>query len=204
MSAMERELKLALESAEDHRRLCEVLPGFFEERVQENSYWDLPDGSLAGAGIMLRLRIEGPRARVTVKRAARRHEGFFEAPEDEESVTIDVAREVNAGARPFTALGGEVLGRLREELGSLEALARWGHMTNRRRRYRLPGDLVAEVDLTWFPGDVVEYEVELESDDVERARQRIVSYLERGDIRYRPQTRTKSERLRELLGRNDS
>ena len=200
MSPVEREVKLVLESESDYERLCQSLPGFLEEVNQLNIYWDMPDETLTRAGILLRLRLEGERALLTTKRGLRKSaDGLFEAPEDEAVIDRIEAEAIRQGRERLETLQCPVLIRLQSELGPLEGLQSWGSMENRRRRYQLPEGFVAEVDRTCFMAQHLEFEVEVESSEPARARSTIVFYLTRQSILFRPQTRTKSERLRWYL-----
>ncbi len=206
MAAREREWKLALASEADADSLRSVLPPPFEETIQNNTYWDLPGRPLSAAGVLVRLRLEerarGARAFVTVKDAAVRSAGgLFEAPEDEEEVPVAAAREVLAGARGLASLGTGVLARLARRQGALDRLEQWGAMKNLRRRYRLAGDLVVELDRTEFPDGGVEWEIELESAEVAAAARALSALLGRAGVVAQPQTLTKSERLARRLAR---
>lgn len=193
---IEIELKLALASKDDHGRLADALPGFLDEVVQENHYWDLPDGTLTSRGIMLRLRLESESAVITVKRdAVRRDDGLFRATEDEESIPRDLAESIVAGRTSLADAGSTMVAKLAGELGDLGALRRWGSMTNHRRRYRLEGDLVAELDHTIFLDEIHEWEVELECADPERGHAILTGHLDNAGVRYEPQQSSKSARL---------
>ncbi len=189
---VERELKLQLQGEQNYEKLCAQLPGFVGEELQQNSYWDLPDYPLTRRQIMLRLRIEGQQALITVKRSAQRSpSGVFEAAEDEAPVDLDLARKAEAGTLPLESLSSAVLTRLAGEVGTLEGLCKWGELRNVRRRYRLPKGAVVEVDRSDYPEGHTHWEVEVEGDVTAHAQ--LKPYLD--GIQVRPQTLTKSERL---------
>ncbi|MEM7164354.1 MAG: methyltransferase domain-containing protein [Planctomycetota bacterium] len=195
----EREIKIALGSAEDHAKLAAALPSFIGEELQENSYWDSPDRRLTAAGIMLRLRIEGEAAVVTIKgQATKSADGLFQAAEHEDSIELSVAHQVNAGQLALEAVQHPLVAGLlaAHEIVSLE---RWGTMRNRRRRYQLPDGWVAELDETHYPDGSVDWEVELEGEDPEAGRHFIQQALDGQPIAHRPQTSSKSQRLRNRL-----
>jgi len=197
----EREVKLELATAADHERFLAALPAPFETREQRNHYYDLPGGELRAAGVMLRLRIEGESARLTVKEGARRDaEGLFDAAEREEIVDRRAAVAVAEGRAPLASLGGEIFDSLAARFGSLGALVRWGSLANRRSRHRLPDGLVVELDRAVYPDGSVLHEVELEiegdsADEPESARRRLVHRLEAAHATWRPSTASKAERL---------
>jgi len=197
----EREVKLELAGASDHERLLAALPPPFEVREQRNHYFDLPEGALRTAGVMLRLRIEGDSARLTVKEGARRDAaGLFDSAEREEVVDRPAALAVAEGRAPFTSLGGELIASLAARFGSLGALARWGSLANRRSRHRLPDGLVVEVDRAVYPDGSVLHEVELEIEgeaagEPESSRRRLEIWLDAARAEWRPSTASKAERL---------
>lgn len=197
----EREVKLELATSADHERLLASLPPPFDVREQRNHYYDLPGGELAAAGVMLRLRIEGDSARLTVKEDARRDAaGLFDAEEREERVDPAAARRVAEGRAPITSLGGALLAALAARFGAMGGLARWGSLANRRSCHRLGDGLVVEVDRAVYPDGSVLHEVELEIDgegsgEPESARRRLVACLDGARVAWRPSSASKAERL---------
>lgn len=197
---IEREVKLVLESRADYERLCAVLPGFDGELAQHNSYWDLPSRALTDAGVLLRVRVEGERARITCKQeATQTAEGVFESSEDEEDIPLAAGREIVAGRGHPATLGCAVLERLAARFGVLDGLRCWGELHNLRRRYGLDGGWLVEVDCTTYPGGSECWEVELESEDPTAALEELTRILNQAGIPFRPGTLTKSERLKQFL-----
>jgi uncharacterized protein YjbK len=198
----EREVKLELATAADHARLAASLPPPREVRRQGNHYFDLEGGPLRAAGVLLRLRIEGSGATLTVKEGARRDDaGIFDAAEREERVDPVLATRVLAGGIPLAAIGGELLRGLALRFGAGEWL-RWGSLETERSVHVLPaGGLVLEVDRVAYPDGSVLHEVEAESDDPAAARERVIAILERAGVSWRPSAATKAERLAEALAR---
>lgn len=196
----EREIKIALGSRADHDKLARGLPNFLHEAVQENSYWDSSERVLTEAGVMLRLRVVGTEAWVTIKRRATRDaDGFFEASEDEVLVDSATARQVTDGALPLQALSHPLVDDLLAEY-AIAHVERWGGMRNRRRSYQLADGWIAELDETHYPDGSVDWEVELEGDDARAGRQQIQLFLDQYAVSHRAQTATKSQRLRDRLG----
>ncbi|MGE3166074.1 MAG: CYTH domain-containing protein [Planctomycetota bacterium] len=195
---LEVELKLQLVSSEDYVTLCARLPSFLGEQVQRNVYFDVPGGRLRQARVLLRLRVEGPRAWLTVKYAPTiEDDGLFAVPEDEEPLSTEVAARVLAGEVPLDDVDSIVLERLRAAVGNTTGLRPWGRLENVRRRYRLSPEWVVEVDRTEFPGGLVEWEVELEGADPRGGATLLSPYLE--GVRWLPQRKPKSQRLVEYL-----
>ncbi len=94
---------------------------------------------------------------------------------------------------------------LRKRFGSLGAFHCWGRMENLRRVYPWPGadsaGVEIEVDRTLFPGAVVEYELEVENDNPEAITSSLTKALGQWGVNYKPQTRSKSERLSYYLSK---
>lgn len=199
---MEREIKIALESDADYRRLAAQLPEFRNERNQHNSYWDFADRRLTNAKVMLRLRVDDERAWVTVKRRPQvSTEGYFQAPESEDSVDREEAQAVVHGETVLEDLTSEVLATLRQEfaLGDQndDELEKWGFTDNVRRTYDLGQGWLAELDCTSYPDGSTDWEVEMEGDDPEEGQRLLAPFLD--GVAHRPQTLTKSARLQERL-----
>ncbi|MCA8962495.1 MAG: CYTH domain-containing protein [Planctomycetes bacterium] len=199
MSASESELKLTLRSEADYDALCRVLPDFLSEMEQLNTYWDHPDGRLREQGVMLRIRLEGDGARITIKRSAQRDgAGFFRATEDEDDLPLAVAKRCADGVTRLAPSLSPLLVGLESEFGEVDRFEQWGRTDNRRRAYRLADDLVAEVDRTDFGPGGIHHEIELESEDPRRARALLDPFLARAGVQVDPSTVTKAERLQHL------
>ena len=89
---------------------------------------------------------------------------------------------------------------LDDETRTLAALEQWGQLENERRSYRLDAEHTLELDRMVFGGRSVEFEVEVECDEESSAEARLRALLKEVGIPWRPQTVTKSERLKLFLG----
>ena len=196
----ERELKLALADGDAYRKLCGFLKRTESEEEQSNYYFDF-QGQLRALGYLLRLRLEGEVAMLTLKGKATHQRGIFVADELEFQVSVDQALEVIAGQSPLDRLGTPVVATLTDLLGSGFQAHCWGVLENLRRRYRVGDDLLLEVDKTSFPDGSRRYEVEVESSDPESLRQQVESLLAEAGVHWREQELTKSEELCEVLQR---
>jgi len=199
MSFRELELKLAIDSVLDFQRLSEALPGFEEEKIQRNIYFD-DQRQLAARRMMLRLRIEPPSAWLTLKIANSRREGVFDSEEIEEAVPLDLALALEAQSRAILRIDAAVIEESRTRCGSpLENLVEWGRVENRRRCYRVASGLLVEMDETRFPGGVLRWEVEVEGDTPALAREFLDRIANEVGVTLHAQTQTKSQFLAENL-----
>jgi len=199
MSFRELELKLAIDSVLDFQRLSEALPGFEEEKIQRNIYFD-DQRQLAGRRMMLRLRIEPPSAWLTLKIANSRREGVFDSEEIEEAVPLDLALALEAQSRAILRIDAAVIEESRTRCGSpLENMVEWGRVENRRRCYRVASGLLVEMDETRFPGGVLRWEVEVEGDTPALAREFLDRIANEVGVTLHAQTQTKSQFLAENL-----
>lgn len=201
MTDREQELKLTIASESDWSALCAALPAPLGAVEQINSYWDHPDGRLHDRQILLRVRLEDPRAFVTVKsKASRDQSGYFQASEREEEIPVAEARVVVDAGRGLENLTAEPLVEIEKEFHDIQSYRCWGTTRNLRRKFALDDDLVAEVDRTDYGPGGIHYEVELESSDPVRARSSLDPFLALAGITVVASQVTKSERLQRLLG----
>ena len=129
--------------------------------------------------------------------------GSFEAREVEGDVDRETAEAILARGHGLAAvLAPTTHTELHQRFGNLEELTIWGHTDNLRRCYpidRSSTGWTLELDRTAFPGGSVEFEIEVESEDLEGVKPGLAKLLEKAEIEWIAQTRTKSERLRSYL-----
>ncbi len=201
---MEVELKLALARPEELDALLAELPTPEAVVDQHNHYFGDPEGRLAEAKVMVRVRREervdapggatSPQAIVlTLKRRHSKEGGVFASEERECEVPSELWEAVQAGRTDLLSLQAEETAWLREACGVRE-LREHAVMINRRRRVHLSG-FVLEVDETRFPDGTVEAEVEVETDDAEGARELVLEVARRAGVELHEQTEGKYGRL---------
>ena len=203
---MERELKMALDGPTDLARILTRLPEPADTVEQHNHYFVDPQRRLSSIGMMVRVREErsegapSPRQVIlTLKRRVSATDGFFVAHEVERSLDPEDWEEVRSGAQDLLSLSCDALQTIRD-LGASRLELR-GTMVNLRRKIHL-GGFVLEVDRTTFPNDVVESEIEVETDRPEEARALLEEAARDAGITLRVQTRGKYGRLLEHLKRS--
>ena len=203
---MERELKMALEGPTDLEKILTRLPMPVDTIEQRNHYFVDPQMLLSSLGMMVRVREERspdeatPRLVVlTLKRRVSVSDGVFVAHEEEAVLAHGDWLEVQAGDRDLLSLPCDALTGIRD-LGVSRLEVR-GTMVNLRRKISLGGFLL-EVDQTTFPNDVIDAEIEVETDRPEEARVMLEEVAREVGITLRVQTRGKYGRLLEHLKRS--
>lgn len=201
---VEQELKLALVDPEALPRLLAALPAAEGVWEQDNHYMIEPDAPAERARVMVRVRREAPaggdgsareaaRILLTVKAGSVVADGYFVAEERE--VELSEAERAAIVAEPSALLGlGAEPARWLVGIG-VERLVALGGMRNRREVVRHAG-FVLEVDLTEFPGGVVEAEVEVETDRPAEARAVVLAAAAAAGVALVPQTLGKFTRFR--------
>ncbi len=206
-SWIETECKLLLPDAAAARRIRDAL-GTGPIFVQENHFFDRPEGVLAAARIAVRLRSEDDRRRLTVKgdELGRADSGWSRRIELETDLTrADFETALAEGLDlvpwiPRLEAAGPQADRspaLARLLAALRAAARSGRLVRidgfSNRRERLPLEMtdargilevVLELDETRFPGDSpagdrIDYEIEVELDAGRLDPDRVESALRR-------------------------
>jgi len=192
----ERELKLAIPDAADFELLLRRLGEPAEVREQVNHYYDTREGDLLRRRMCLRLREEGGRFILSLKRGRAWKEGYLDADESEAVLPGKVADPVK-----FNPYAWDVAPAVwvKKELGS-RRLEWLGSIANTRRVYMLREGISVELDQTRFPGGRVEYELEAECEDEARVRMVVVHMLDSWGVGWMSQTRTKHERFLALSG----
>ena len=199
--ARELELKYALTNHEDVVRLAASLGEPHAVFEQSNIYFDTAGRALHRQGAMLRVREVEGRAVVTLKNEATLKDGYLQCREREAQLAADVWESIRSGALSLENAQGVPI---QEAMGLLEEDAQLvilGTMKNVRRVYRLSTGFTLELDQTRMPDGRVDGELEVETDEPERAREEIESLLARYDIPWRHQEKTKYARFLEAMER---
>ena len=199
--SMEQELKLGLANPDALDDLLAALPEPRAICEQTNHYFVDEGGTLVASRTMVRVRVsrylqsDTPDVIVlTRKRRLQAKEGYFVAEELEVSLDPTQWAEVQSGTRDLLDLDPEPL----RDLGITSPLRCHGVMTNLRRVIDCEG-FVLEVDRTLLPGDRIECEVEVETDDPEGARRLVTERAKAAGVELFPQTRGKYARFRAAL-----
>ena len=197
---MEVELKLALTPPEALERLLACLPTPDAVITQTNHYFADPVGVLARDRVMVRVREsvtqgdESPQPVIlTIKRRAEVNNGLFIAQEDEYELDNEAWQVVRDDGGDLRQAGVEPLEALCEALG-VSMLFKVGAFRNTRRCIPLQG-LMLEVDRTEFPGGRVDVEVEVETEEVERARHVLMTIADAHHLHLQPQALGKYSRF---------
>ena len=197
---MEVELKLALTPPEALERLLVNLPTPDAVITQTNHYFTDPFGLLARDRVMIRVRESvnqggGPPQPVilTIKRRAEVNNGLFVAQEDEYELDPGAWQVVRDHGEDLRRVQVKPLEALCEALG-VSMLFKVGAFRNTRRCIPFQG-LMLEVDRTEFPGGRVDVEVEVETEEVERARRVLMTFADAHRLHLQPQTLGKYSRF---------
>jgi uncharacterized protein YjbK len=172
----ETEFKLRVRDESDFDTLTKLVAGDTASgrtEIQENHFFDTPQGALRRGGYALRLRFEGARRVLTAKGAATSADVLRQRPEDEADIDAVEAERILSGAlaplerlRLALAPTTSALVDAIEHTAGESALAHVGSFRN-VRRYVGPVDVAGvdvtfEMDRTEFPGGRIDHEVEVE------------------------------------------
>lgn len=186
----EREVKLRIPRADDFRRLAASGP-ILSTALQRNHYFDTVDRALERAGILVRVREEGARVVLTLKRGRSRGAGTIDADEWESEIAAPLWRAIGGGRAALASIGFAPL----DAVAAGRALVPAGALENRRRVLAAPNGVRYELDETTFPWGEVHYELEVETDDPAGERDRACALLDRLGVAWDAAVETKHERL---------
>jgi uncharacterized protein YjbK len=191
----EHELKISLPGAADFDLLLAGLGEPEKQSRQVNHYYDTSDRALLGARMSLRFREEEGKSWFSLKRMGGWSEGYLRGEELEAEVREKISDPAQLDPYHWDL---PPIRFLRRQFGALRLV--WqGSIRNTRRVYSLGEGIRMEVDRTEFPGGRVEYEIEVECQDEEKARHLLLGLLDSRGVRWVPQTKTKQQRFLEYL-----
>lgn len=204
-SNTEIEVKYALDNWKDYDKLLRELSTPEANFTQYNSYLDDDNRSLRQARIMLRAReikfpvgaakgLGKPPVTITAKRRRSAEDGVFISEEHEQVMAFDDWTDFVIGREPlptdghvFRWLGSQV------EHGALKVIGQ-----TKNERFKVRSDVfVLEIDVTRFPDDTTEAEIECETIWPDVAKKHIESLCAKLGIPVRPQRRGKYARFLE-------
>ncbi len=163
--SLEQELKFKIAGPAEFERVLLALGPPQAVLEQRNHYFASPSKDWA-----LRVRDEDGEFELTLKLGRRQSQGYFEALEINCDLNqAQVAELLEAGAWSEELWELPPLQRLRTEFG-VGQLALLGSLHNRRHRCD-QGGWVGELDITTFPDGHVDYELEVETSQVELVQQ---------------------------------
>lgn len=200
---IENEIKLEVSSGEDFRRILEFFSACATEESRDvlvNYYLDTENLALAKQLIMIRVR-SAKKNFLTFKNGTQIEDGYFRSTEIE--VELDALQLDEALANPCVLFEWNVepIQELERQIGRVE-LELIGKLENERTRLRVDDHLV-ELDRMRFPDLSEEYEIELESERPEEAREWCLTRLSKLGVEVSPSTRTKFHRLLGKMGKAD-
>ena len=165
---LEQELKFSLAGRTEFDQALSLLGPAEAVLEQTNHYFSGLEGQVSPDWV-LRLRNENGEFELTLKLGRSQREGYFESLEINCLLSQVQAEEILSGPKWSRALWAlSPLQRLRQEFG-LEQLVMLGSLRNVRHRCPQQG-WVAELDISRFPGGQIDYELEVETDQVERVQ----------------------------------
>jgi len=190
---LEQELKFSLAGAAEFAQALEWLGPAQAVVDQSNHYFSASAGQ-ASPDWVLRVRNEDGQFELTLKLGRSQREGYFESTEVNCSLEPDQVDHLLKRQDWSPELWGlPPLARLRQEFG-LDRLVLLGSLRNQRHRCPQQG-WVAEMDITTFPCGRVDYELEVETSQVELVQQALQPLAELLTV----QTKTKFRRFLEGL-----
>ena len=206
----ERELKLGLNDEAAYATLVGALGVPLRRERQTNVYFDTRRRALLAArALMVRVRVSEqldvspPKVTIelTAKDGSRTLEGVTRSRERTASLSAAQWAEVHRARRALTDLELPLAQALRDEAG--DALFPVGSLVNERRTYDLGDGYRLEFDRTEFPGERLDYELEVELREphhtAEEARRRVLELLARHDVEPGPPTTSKFARFLDAL-----
>lgn len=156
----EREIKLCVPDLDTYQRIVTVLGSPSREINQQNFYFDRVDFMLAlQEKVMIRVRLTGDGAELCLKDRAVLGDVSLSVRERTIELTSSEWQALSSGEIALAELPYSLCDEIRRSYGPLVCV---GETTNLRIVFDLGDDYWLELDRTTFPGDRVDYEIEME------------------------------------------
>lgn len=169
MISREKEIKLDLSNEENYLKLLDFFQGSKHERQLENHFFDTEDWALSRSGWALRLREEENSATITAKGTADKGiEKLTVRPEIEQNIPAEVIPVLVKQGIYLSDLPASLAKILEDRIAGKRLTERLSFTTYRTvARYETDDTgFVFEIDRTLFPDGSVDYELEVELDDM--------------------------------------
>lgn len=205
MIGKEKELKIEILSKEDFEKLKEILKNPQTILEQKNYYIDTTSLILSKNGIMLRIRLEKKEnlevKTLTIKFEPKIKNGFFSANQVENSIS---EKEYNdsISRRNFLWLEGKEHIKILEKYSIYpNELDIIGSIFNKRYIYKLE-NYKLELDETTFQNGSKDFEIEIETENPEEIKDKILTLLNENNISFTFQKYTKYQRMLKSICKN--
>lgn len=168
---IENEIKIALGSLENYRKLIEFLEPMDNEYHQQNIFFDSEGRRLRAAGWALRVRVEESRGLVTLKSIASRKGPVTTRKEIETEVPCSVAEKLCEWPQELLSLSIEPIDILIRDFGDIQLVpvSRFENLRRTRQMQIGNREYLLEIDRTDFSDGSTDYELEVELDDSSEA-----------------------------------
>jgi len=191
----EQEIKRIILNRQTFERVLDVLGEPFEVVSQTNLYLDTQDWRLRSLGIMVRVRMANEQLILTVKHSAIQQEGCFNAQELECPLTGFTLDEITARGLSLGVRLAPLEWVAAQDIDPETVLQVRGSTWNIRRRFDRQSLGIWELDHTRFHDHTEDFELEVETEDLEGVRHAVHGLEIEIQQVLPPQTVTKSERM---------
>ncbi|KAK6135500.1 hypothetical protein DH2020_010793 [Rehmannia glutinosa] len=183
---MEIEVKLRLPNKASHQKLLSLLSPFhITTHHQHNTFFDGSASELSSQRAVLRLRFHEethlPKCFVCLKAKAVLANGVSRVEEDEEEVDPAIGKACFEDPQKLMDMDSRVLRRVKDEFG-VKSFVGLGGFRNVRSVYEWNGVKLEVDEVKYAFGDM--YEVECESVEPEKVKQKIEDFFKENGIEY--------------------
>lgn len=192
-SQLEQEIKYWMAGPDEFATVLNFLGPAQGVLLQRNHYFSDRQGQPSPDWV-LRLRDQDGQHELTLKLGRSQRAGYFESLEVSCEVEPELAGLILQGEWPESLRNSAPMQRLRQEFG-LDRPTLLGSLVNRRHPCPQSAGWVAELDITQFPNGQVDYELEIETDQLELVQ----AQLQPLAGLLNPQTKTKYRRFLERI-----
>lgn len=193
---MEKELKLKILDVKDYEKIVRNFENQSDISIQENYYYDTEDMVLLKNDSVLRARIEKGKVLITFKNLKNEIDGYFISEEIEDMTSYEEFQDVLSGKKCILDLcfncKKNIINKIKD--GKLVLI---GKIENERRAFYYKGIRI-ELDKVNFGKDIVDFEMEAETEFESEARKKLIELLKDLNVKYQIQKRTKYQRFLEL------
>ena len=197
---MEKELKIIIHTEKDFQKLLKKLPDYQKTVFQTNYYWDTKDFQFLKNSINIRIRFEDSNNPViTVKHGNTINNGYFIADEYESEYT-GLEKKFEIGEKLDLQSLSSKLSEKINEVSDSSSLICLGSLKTIRRLYKLNCYKI-ELDHVFFPEGNEDYELEVETNDIDNLRPLIKALFKKLSVIYSNQSQTKYQRFLKHINR---